>query len=432
MMAFIVTTYTFVEYTNYIKYKKKHALFNNFRSSTNHEPKILNKKIDIIHSDIKSSHTEIKLFIQEMFKGFKHIEKIPKFQIMKSFKENLCFSSLCNEINEKIKLLTTDVENIIGIKFPENYEDNSNYPNCFTDKSVNEIKHVSISGGKLISWYRPIILQWSLTTIRLMSGLHMRLLGFTKFVLDDDVIVWTKNTNTKDCILFAPSCIGGITFYQLFIRTLCKKFNNKNIFVIEIPGMAWTNCSLEYPPSVSKVAQIVSNFVISNKISNLDIFGHSFGTIVLSHIVNEQYLNLKHSGVKLNKIIYIEGLLFYVKVFKTLRAIELPLLDVLFGDTKSDVFSMPLFQRDLYVKFYIKRYMSLSNSVLCGDTLCESECDFYALMAENDNKFITKDYVDYIDKKKLNIKYKVFNNCIHGAFVWTSDVQDCLLDVLAK
>lgn len=162
------------------------------------------------------------------------------------------------------------------------------------------------------------------------------------------------------------------------------------------------------------------------------MFGHSFGTIVLNHIANEQYLHLKDHGVQIKKMVYIEGLLFYVKVFKTLEAIEMSLLDVLFGNNKSDIFTMPLFQRDLYVKFYIKRYLSLSNSVLCGDTQCESECDFYALMAENDNKFITKDYVYYIENKQLKINYKVFKGCIHGSFVWTQEIQNYLFSILLK
>ncbi len=422
MIAFAVTTYAFIEYHNYTKYIKKRELFNKFRNINEHEPKLLTQKINVIHEDIKSSHTEIKSFIQEMFKGFHQIEKIPKLEIMKSFLDNLCFSSMCNEINEKIKLMTNDVENVIGIKFPENHDESN-------ENNKNKIKHVSISGGKLISWYRPLIFQWNLSFVRLISGIHMRTLGFRKNILNDGIIIWEKQSNSSDCILFAPSCIGGITFYQLFIKSLCKKFN-KNIYVIEIPGMAWTEYSSEYPPSVSKVSEVITSFIIKNKIKNLDMFGHSFGTIVLNHIVNEQYLNLKHNDVKVHKIIYIEGLLFYVKVFKTLKTIEMPLLDVLFGNTKSDVFTMPLFQRDLHVKFYIKRYLSLFNSVLCGDTLCETECDFYALMAGNDNKFITKDYIDYINNKKLNISYKVFDKCTHGSFVWTQSMQSHLFDIL--
>lgn len=92
----------------------------------------------------------------------------------------------------------------------------------------------------------------------------MKFLGFSKNILNDGVIVWTKNTGTSECLLFAPSCIGGITFYQLFIKILCNKFPNKNIYVLEIPGMAWTSYSSTLPPSVSKVSTIVSNFIISN------------------------------------------------------------------------------------------------------------------------------------------------------------------------
>lgn len=420
MIAFVVTTYAFIEYNNYVKYKKKYELFNNFRNKTEHNnSSILNKKIDVIHSDIKNSHTEMKSFIQEMFKGFNQIEKIPKLKIVRSLVDNLCFSSVCETINEKIKSMITDVENIIGVKF-ENSE----------NSAENNIKHVSISNGKLVVWYRPVALQWILFCARSISCINMSLIGFKKHLLDDNVIVWVKNNNSDKCTLFVPSCVGGITLYQTFIKLLCNKLSTNNIYIVEIPGMAWTGYTDNCPPSISKISNTIVKFIVNNKIKNLNMFGHSFGTIVMNHIVNEQYQILKESNIKLNKIIYIEGLLFYVKVFKTLKCIEMPLLDVLFGDTSSDVFTMPLFQRDLYVKFYIKRHMSLLNSVLCGDSECEAECDFYSLMVEHDNKFITKDYVDYINKKQLRINYKVFNGLIHGSFVWTKEMQDYLFNIL--
>lgn len=420
MIAFIVTTYTFIEIINYKKYTKKYKLFNDFSSNDIYEKTKLNKKIDVIHKDIKHSHAEFKSFIQEMFKEFKHIEKIPKLSIIKCFIDNLCVSTICNDIHEKIKSMANDVENTIGIKFAD------------VDNQLHPIKYVNISKGKLISWYRPIFFQWCLSFIRTISSIHMQSMGFNKNVLNDGVIVWAKKTTSPECFLFAPSCIGGITFYQLFIKSLCNKFSEKNIYVLEIPGMAWTSYSSALPPSVSKVSSIVSNFIIENKIRKIDMFGHSFGTIILNHIANEQYSHLKENNVQIKKMIYIEGLLFYVKVFKTLSAIEMPLLDVLLGNNKSDIFTMPLFQRDLHVKFYIKRYLSLSNSILCGDSQCEAECNFYALMAENDNKFITKDYVDYIEKKQLNINYKVFEECSHGSFVWTSKMHQHLFDILSK
>ena len=341
-----------------------------------------------------------------------------------NFTHNLSFSSLCHEISDKIQLIVNDMENTIGVKFAE------------VDNQLHPIKYISVSNGKLISWYKPICFQGALNCVRFISTSHMYLLGFNKNVLEDGVIIWTKfNENNVESLIFAPCCIGGITFYQHFLKMICNKFPKKNIYILEIPGMAWTTYSSELPPSISKVSSIVCKFIVQTTHSTnmqIDLFGHSFGTIVLNHIVNEQYDYMKKSGIKIDKIIYIEGLLFYINVFKTLETIEMPLLDVLLGKNKNDIFTMPLFQRDLHVKFYIKRYLSLSNSVLCGDTQCESECKFYALMANDDNKFITQDYVDYIEKKKINIKYKIFNNCTHGAFIWTNEMQNYFVDIITN
>lgn len=432
MIAFALTTYMCIEYTNYNKYKNKYKLFNEFKNTDQYEKSILNKKIDVIHDDVKKSNTEFKNFIQEMFKNFTQIEKIPKLNVVRSLMDNLCLFIMCDDVHEKIKLLTTDLEKHIGIKFAEIDNQPINQPNNQQSNKQHSIKYLSISNGRLKSWYKPIFIQNTLIFIRFISSLHMMYMGFKKYILDDGVIIWSKTKLSKECLFFAPSCIGGITFYQPFLKKLSNEFVDKNICILEIPGMAWTSYSSDYPPSISKVSSIISKFFVDKKFEKINMFGHSFGTIVLNHIVNEQYNYLKNNKVAIDKIIYVEGLLFYVSVFKTLLAIEMPLLNVLLGKDKIDILTMPLFQRDLYVKFYIKRYLSLSNSVLCGDTTCEAECNFYAIMARDDNKFITKDYVDYINKKNINIKYTIFDNCGHGSFVWENNMQKYLINILAN
>lgn len=420
MIAFVMSTYAFIEYNNYVKYKKKSKIFNNFKHVKEHNLETIQNKINIIHHDIQNLHTDMKPFIQEMFRGFDKIEKIFKPKIISSLIDNLCFSHFCEQLQEKINLIVSDIENMIGIKFSEN-------------NNEVDVSHISITNENIVSWYKPFFLHSFLLFLKLLSSINMYLMGFHKYTLDNGLVIWKKNAkNNSDAILFVPSCVGGVTLYQYFINLLLKNIPHKTIYIIEIPGMSWTSYSSDIPPSVSNIAKSIVDFIIFNNHSNLDIVGHSFGTIVLSHIVNEQYNQLKKLNVKLNNVVYVEGLLFYVKVFETLRVIELSIFDILQSDTKSDIFTMPLFQRDLNVKFYIKRYLSLSNSVLCGDTECEKECKFFALMSQNDNKFITDDYVNYIESKKLNINYKVFENCSHGSFVWTKNMHNYLIMILRE
>lgn len=426
MIAFVVSAYAFMEFNNYKKYIKKSYSFNNFINIEDHDRSRLENKINIIHDDIKNSHNDFDCFIKEMFRGFENLEEIPKEKIKKSFIENFKIPSLCNKFNEKISMMVDDIENIFNIKFKHNYEKEIS--------EIKDIKHIKVFKDELITWYRPLLLKWMLLFLKFCAGINMKILGFNKYHLNSDVIIWKTNTQNdienKEAFLFVPSCIGGITFYQSFFYKLLNNFKNKEIYILEVPGMAWTTYDNEIPPSISEIAKNISDFLVNNNVKNLDMFGHSFGTIVLNHIINEQYDFLKKNGVKLKKIINIEGLLFYTKVFKTLMTINKTFYEVLFSDDFFDIFTMPLFQRDIDVMFYVKRYLSLANSLLSEDIFCETECEFYSLMSNDDNKFFTQDYVKYIERKKLNIKYKIFNDSIHGSFAWKSCIQDTLIDIL--
>lgn len=414
MIFFIASIYIFKEYTKYNKHKELHKKLNSYQHKHNIDAKKLEERIHIICDDIENDVIDSEQFVKEMFNGANYNE-IFFDEIYDAIMVNL-YSGSHDLVNDTlIKKIINSLEKKLNATF------------CYKRDAVQKPnKYVGISSDSIVSWYRPIIFDVSLKLIKLFSEFYFLFgLGFKRHQLKDGVVIWVRKGN-ENGILFVPACIGGITFYPGLVRKMPK---DKTIFIPEIPGMSWNKCVNDIPPSVSHVSDLVTDHIVNYDVRNLIMIGHSFGTILNNHIANEQYNKLKSNNIKVHRIIYVEGLLFYAKVFETVSAIEKSLFDVINGDTKVDVVTMPLFQRDLYVKFYIKRCLGLTNSLLSGSTDCEKECEIHAVMCDNDNKFSTNDYIRYIEGRKLPMNYKVFKG-FHGSFVLDYNIQNYVIDLL--
>lgn len=413
MITFLLAGYIFMEYQNYIRYKNKRATLNNYKRPDMFDKIEMEKRINILCEDIENENIEIDIFVKEMFKGLSDINNISYDEIYNALHDNMYSVDNKNIYRCEIEKIISTLEKKLNIKF--------------LNRNENVNKHVTIHKDDILAWYRPLLFNIGLKLAKTPSEYYLKnVLGFKRVCLKDGIVMWIKPGSEK-CVLFIPACIGGITFYPYFI----KKIDQSNTIMIpEIPEMSWNNGRNIIPPNLSEISHEIINCVIDNNIKSLNMIGHSFGTIVMNHIVNQQYIYLKSNNVKLDKLIYIEGLLFYANVFSTLNTIEDPFHKILVGNARADITTMSLFQRDLYVKFYIKRCLSLMHSVLSGASECEKECKVYALMGSDDNKFITKDYVNYIENRKLPIKYKVFDGCMHGAFVWNNEMQQHVLNIL--
>lgn len=421
MIMFIMSTYIFLEYQNYVKYKIKISTLNNHKVVHSFDDYEIEQKINILCDDIKYDHIDIMSFINELFGKIINYNQISKQELYQGIYDNL-YPGVIRKSNYQ--------DNIGILKIIDAIEKKLNI--CFVDREKLTNKYISVGNDKIITWYKPLFFIFGLKLLKIPSEIYLKnILGFKKTKLRDNIIIWSKEGTNNNGIVFIPSCIGGITFYPNFFRRL--QLNQKNTIIIpEIPEMSWNSSHHIIPPNLSIISCEISNFIKNTKIKKLNIIGHSFGTIVMNHIINEHYKIFSNNNINIQKLIYIEGLLFYSSVFKTIQAIENSFYDVLFGSHMTDIFTMPLFQRDMYVKYYIKRCLNIAHSVLngSGNSVCEKQCDIHAIMSSNDNKFITKDYIKYIEQKKLPIKYKVFNDCTHGAFVWNNDFQKYVLDLL--
>lgn len=418
MISFVLSTYAFLEYVNYIKYQKKHNELNNYRNNHIFDEKEMNKRISILCEDIEGEHIDVETFVREMFQGDNSVSEISREEMYEAVVDNI-YASITNGIDaQQVNRIINLLEKKLKIKFKP-----------VANAVVNA--HMSIAKDDIVAWYRPFIFNLGLKFSKLPSELYFTYaMNFKRITLKDDIVVWVrKGVNNIDNkgILFIPACIGGITFYPYFVSKIDK---SQTIFIPEIPEMSWNRCAKIIPPNMSTISKEITKFVIGSGVKILNIMGHSFGTIVMNHIINEHYEKIKSANVKLNKIVYVEGLLYYVKVFSTINTIEDPIHKILSSEYSSDIATMSLFQRDLYVKFYIKRCLTLTYSLLSGETDCEKECGMHSIMCSRDNKFITKDYVRYIDSKKLNMKYTIFEDCTHGSFVWNNIIQKHVLDLL--
>lgn len=422
MIIFILSTYIFLEYQNYINYQIKKQTLNCYKVKHSFDHNQIQERIKILIDDIKNDHVDATMFVNGLFGESVSINQISKSELYEGIYDNL-YPGVSKELHEQNNDGINSIINTIEEKLNINFIDRKEIINGY----------MSIGNDPIVIWYKPLFFTIGLRLLKIPSELYLKnVLNFKKTKLTDNIIIWSKiNDHSDTSIIFIPSCIGGITFYPNFFRRL-QLNKSYSIIIPEIPEMSWNKSDEIIPPNLSIISYEISNFIKNTNTKNLNIIGHSFGTIVMNHIINEHYELFKQNQINIKKLIYIEGLLFYSSVFKTLKTIENSFYDVLFGTHMEDIFTMPLFQRDMYVKYYIKRCLNIAHSVLSGTGLteCEKYCDIHAVMSSNDNKFVTDEYVKYIEKKNLPIKYRIFNDCTHGSFVWNNEFQEHVLNLL--
>ncbi len=97
----------------------------------------------------------------------------------------------------------------------------------------------------------------------------------------------------------------------------------------------------------------------------------------------------------------------------------------------SDLLSIPFFYRDLYLQFYMQRCLTLTDSILIGESEYEQLDDkIYVILSRNDNKIVVDDLVHYLTSKKYKCDIKIFDNMRHGDFAFDDNMQNHVIKLL--
>ncbi len=411
IMLLIAILYILFESYLFIRHWNIHNKFDKYKLNDFSRNRMLkmDQKFDILIDDIKSDHIDVTEFIHDMHNPNTKLTDLSRDSMFAMLKENIYFPHnvlydyQITKINETINLCEQKLNHIFS-------------------NDIKPYRYYQIASEKFNSWYKPIFLKVLMFGLKTMTEFNMCRFGYHQYDLGDGLVAWIK-TGSSECITFFPPSIGGITFYQSFIKQIKT---DKTICLFELAGMSWKHYVTD-PPDMNTIANHVTTFLIKLQIKKVNMFAHSFGGVVMSHIINNECFD-KHS-IKLNKTIYIECPLFHIGIHKTLKNITKSWYKII-QDAYDNFIIMFLFHRDIYVQFYLQRQMNLCDSILMGTTNYEKTGKIYSLMAQNDFKFDTQEYVNYITKKQLNIQYFIYPDCAHGAFTYHLGMQQKVLEIL--
>ena len=402
--------YLTFETLNFIIQIIQHDILHKSKVKITHDKETITEITKNISTDLLTHINDFERGLNCMF--FNSINNFSKIQIINSLKKCLLYP-FHNDV---------DISHIHDIynKYSSNNKSNETNNEQIIDWHENKLK----------IWYKPLFLVGMYEMLSMYSDYRMLSLGFTKYQMDDGLKIWYKNKfASNNGILFIHACAGGLVFQMNFL----EKLDEKNaLFIPEIPGISFGN-RLFIPPSIASMSETLVNFIISKQINNLQFISHSFGSILISHIINHHYKSLCNNNINITNTILIEPIIFLPSLpyIYSLLNKDLPVIDVIhkmqydFGRFITYITLL----RDIYTQFYSQRSFFVSD-ILLGTTEYERKNTINIIYCSNDEISPTNECVHYLKSKKYNCNLKIFNNKSHGDFCLCSDMQEYVLSII--
>ena len=337
---------------------------------------------------------------------------IPRNKLLKWISYNLFFKSMWQITKEQIDYADTmlrKIESKIEIKFPNSIDDS--------------IYFLKFGNNKIECAYRPSLICSILDTMKDISYISLYLFNFTKYkVKDTDIVYFYYHCSDKSkTVLFIHGLGFGIEPYMYYILRLINKFN---LIVLILPNIS----NMEYRRYINNITydkifpeyntwrKVIMGVITKHNISELNIIGHSFGTIIAGILLQDDKISKL-----IKKKVFIEPVCFVDKSYKIFRYINEP-KEGNYGTVSKlwnvfiykDIYLRYVTQRFLYgPEFWIKDYKILSGNsliilsekdqVVPSDELYEKmkahsvEC-LYLKGAYHADMFMSDEYEDTFNK----------------------------------
>lgn len=140
----------------------------------------------------------------------------------------------------------------------------------------------------------------------------------------------------------------------------------------------------------------------------INLMGHSLGNSICAAFINKYPTCVDNFFCIEGQIFFNRGLKIYANLVQDIK--DIPQQDILY---------VPLFHRNLYVQYYITKQIALDTC--CIYDLMEPQnqhIKIHMFHAKMDDKILIVPQIDYANKKKIPIKYHIFEgNYSHGSFI---------------
>lgn len=291
--------------------------------------------------------------------------------------------------------------------------------------------------NKLKTWF-PILPIYLITRgFGLVITTYMKLLGYKYYVFKSGLKIWYNSYDKQKgvpLVFFHPS-VGGVSLQV----TVLKYFHNThNIIMPEIPGVSFLDSS-DKPPALSEIVKdvytfLTDHYIEKNLVSNddgktlfhldrskfkINLMGNSLGCSICA-----AYINVHPKTV--DNFFCVEGQIFFPRALRIFAAFDTHIGEI----PSTDLISVPLFHRDLYVQYFMIKRLTL-------DFACMFELNkednkhikIHMYHIKDDQRILIRPQLEYAKKKKINLTYHLFDgDFAHGAFVLSPDFKKYVIN----
>ena len=291
IMEFFSFLYYVYEYVNVILPKNKISFTKEEKEDMVLRIKSL-KKDDIIYALNGCIYYNKKTHMHYDKNNF-DILKLTNIEIRKLITHSLLNNNDIDKYDKMVDDIIEHIEKECGIQF----------------KNIDNDRFIYSKFGQNFIYfhYRPLFLNIFSKTI--INTFHYYMIFSEKYEFykckKSNISYLYKNNNKKENILFMHGFGVGYIPYLRILKYLNEKYNIIIFIMPNVSGYYW-GCV----PEKYIIVNSVNEFMTRMDIKRYNMLGHSFGTYVGQILLNNDKMN------RINKIIFIDPIIFWVSCFK--------------------------------------------------------------------------------------------------------------------
>ena len=353
-------------------------------------PKKMEKYIDSL------TNPELIEFIENTIEdkyGYKiEYKSIPRENMVKWVSYMLYFNSMWQLSDEQL-------DNARG--FLDFIERRINYN--FTNGNDNNMYVVRFGNNKIMYNWKPFSYYCVIRLVKMYVYNTLNKHNYRLYISKNNICYFYKvnNSNPTYTIFYHGLGVGIIPYFNF----LTKLESNTNIIFPILPNISNIECHSYFTyltentifPNSSKWLEDINELIYAFKIPKLNLIGHSFGSIIVSSIVN-------NTTIDINKIIYIDPICFLDGCYKIYKYLNCPTKEY-YGLIDYIVY------KDLYTRYATQRYMYGPEFWIysCKDVNSDK---YIIILSEKDDIVPTDILKSRFDK--YNVNYILLDNAQHG------------------
>ena len=326
--------------------------------------------------------------------------------IYKSDVKEFIYSNLLLKNKSSLK----EYDKNIFIQFYDIFKNNivDDNENIKQDNKSNKI--INYSNDSLTSIYKPIIIYGLIKSYRFVKMMEMRFKGYEFDKFNGINIIFNLKKNNKIPILFFHGLGFGFVPYLYF-------FENSNIIAPEIPNLSNSNFTLD-TFSLDIYVKSIIKWLKKKNIYEIDIMGHSFGTIILNYMLGYHKIINPPLLIKIRKKIYLEPICFNCfssSIHRVCYSNYKWNFDRKFTSNIKKLLFYYIIQKDIYIQATMKRFINPFEIFEYNIKMNQNTC----ILLSGRDFIIKSEYLkDYIKKYwRKNVKLIYNENESHGSIL---------------